>query len=87
MTRAEAAKLGGRARAAALTPERRSEIARLGFDALVSKRFGGVRRKAVAHLQQNRGLPAGVPSATPEEGRQRLHDLWHKLNGPADPSF
>ena len=44
------ARLGGLARAAALTPERRSEIARLGFAALTAQRFGGRRRKCAAWL-------------------------------------
>lgn len=35
------AAVGGRARAVALSPERRREIARAGWRALVAKRFGG----------------------------------------------
>ena len=50
MTRKEAARLGGLARAARLTPARRREIAAMGFQALVDKRFGGDRRAAVAWL-------------------------------------
>ena len=50
MTRSEAARLGGIARAVRLTPKRRSEIARLGFLALVEKRFAGNRRAAVEWL-------------------------------------
>jgi hypothetical protein len=44
------APLGGRARAARLTPERRQEIARQGFQALVRRKFGGDRGAAVEHL-------------------------------------
>ncbi len=44
------ASLGGKARAARLSPERRREIARQGFQALVRRRFGGDRGAAIAHL-------------------------------------
>jgi hypothetical protein len=47
MTRKDAARLGGLARARALSPDRRSAIAALGFAALVEKRFGGDRRAAI----------------------------------------
>jgi hypothetical protein len=50
MTRSEAARLGGLARARALSPARRSAIAALGFAALVEKRFGGDRAAAIAWL-------------------------------------
>jgi hypothetical protein len=50
MTRKEAARLGGLARARALSPARRSAIAARGFAALVEKRFGGDRRAAVTWL-------------------------------------
>ena len=50
MTRKEAARLGGLARAARLTPARRREIAAMGFQALVDKRFGGDRRAAIDWL-------------------------------------
>jgi hypothetical protein len=50
MTRTEAARLGGRARAARLAPARRREIAAMGFRALVEKRFGGDRRAAINWL-------------------------------------
>lgn len=41
---------GGLARADALAPNRRREIAAQGFDALVTKRFGGDRAAALAYL-------------------------------------
>ena len=50
MTRTEVARLGGLARAARLTPARRREIARMGFAALVVKRFAGDRRTAINWL-------------------------------------
>jgi len=50
MTRKDAARLGGLARARALSPARRSTIAALGFAALVEKRFGGDRRAAIDWL-------------------------------------
>jgi hypothetical protein len=50
MTRKEAARLGGLARAARLSPARRRAIARMGFAALVEKRFGGDRRAAINWL-------------------------------------
>jgi len=50
MTRRDAARLGGLARAARLSPARRREIAAMGFQALVDKRFGGDRRAAIAWL-------------------------------------
>jgi hypothetical protein len=56
-TRSEAARLGGLARTTRLTPERRSEIARLGFQAWVEKRFGGDRRAAIDWLTRT-GLAA-----------------------------
>ena len=50
MTRKEAARLGGRARAARLAPARRRAIAAMGFQALVQKRFAGDRRAAIKWL-------------------------------------
>ena len=50
MTRRDAARLGGLARAARLSPARRREIAAMGFQALVDKRFGGDRRAAINWL-------------------------------------
>lgn len=50
MERSERARKGGLARAARLAPERRSEIARMGWLALVERRFGGDRSAAVAWL-------------------------------------
>ena len=44
------APLGGRARAAKLTPERRRAIAQMGFAALVNRRFGGDRQAALDWL-------------------------------------
>lgn len=41
---------GGQARADALTPDRRREIAAQGFAALVTKRFRGDRAAALAYL-------------------------------------
>ena len=41
---------GGLARAAALTPERRSAIARAGWLALVDRRFAGDAQRAAAWL-------------------------------------
>jgi len=41
---------GGQARADALTPDRRREIAAQGFAALVTRRFGGDRAAALAYL-------------------------------------
>jgi hypothetical protein len=41
---------GGRARAETLTPERRREIAKVGFAALAEQMFYGRRRKAAAWL-------------------------------------
>ena len=57
MTRRDAARLGGLARAARLSPERRREIARMGFQALVEKRFGGDRAAAIDWITQ-KGLAA-----------------------------
>jgi hypothetical protein len=37
----QVARVGGRVRAARLTPDRRREIARAGWDALVKQRFDG----------------------------------------------
>jgi hypothetical protein len=50
MTRRDAARLGGLARAARLSPTRRREIAAMGFQALVDQRFGGDRRAAIDWL-------------------------------------
>jgi general stress protein YciG len=41
---------GGKARARTLSPERRSEIAKKGFQAMVDKHYGGDRSKATAML-------------------------------------
>ncbi|MBV8231773.1 MAG: hypothetical protein JO329_17455 [Planctomycetaceae bacterium] len=50
MTRRDAARLGGLARAARLSPTRRRAIARMGFAALVAKRFAGDRHAAIKWL-------------------------------------
>jgi hypothetical protein len=50
MTRSQAARLGGLARAARLAPARRRAIAAMGFQALVDQRFGGDRRAALDWL-------------------------------------
>ena len=55
---------GGRARARRLTPERRREIAALGFAALVEKRFGGDREAAKRYL----GLLGAWASDAPYRG-------------------
>jgi hypothetical protein len=60
MTRSEAARLGGLARAARLTPERRVEIAKQGFRAMVAARFQGDRKKAIEWLTA-KGLAALDP--------------------------
>ena len=57
MTRRDAARLGGLARAARLSPERRRAIARMGFAALVEKRFAGDRAAAIDWLTR-KGLAA-----------------------------
>ena len=44
------ASLGGKARAAKLTPSERRQIAKNGFQALARQRFNGKRRKAAAWL-------------------------------------
>jgi hypothetical protein len=44
------ASLGGKARAAKLTPERRKEIARQGFAAMVARHFGGDKAAAIEWL-------------------------------------
>ena len=68
MTRTEAARLGGLARAARLAPARRRAIAAMGFQALVQKRFGGDRRAAIKWLiaaglaAQDRGLSDSLRS-------------------------
>ena len=60
MTRKEAAALGGLARARALSPERRKEIAAMGFAALVERRFAGDRARAIEWLTA-KGLAALDP--------------------------
>lgn len=79
MDRKESARLGGLARAAKLSPERRSEIARMGFDALVAKRYGGVRRKAARWLAERGLLALDLPMTTEE-----LHELARRLNVDPD---
>ena len=69
MTRTEAARLGGLARAARLSPERRRAIAAMGFQALVEKRFGGNRRAAIEWL-----VAAG-PAAQDDQLRRSLRSL------------
>lgn len=53
--------LGGQARAAALPPERRREIARAGWWALVTQRFGGDRERAARWLGQLGAWAADAP--------------------------
>jgi hypothetical protein len=69
MTRSQAARLGGLARAARLAPARRREIARMGFAALVGKRFAGDRRAAIAWL-----VAAGL-AAQDDQLRRSLRSL------------
>ena len=69
MTRKEAARLGGLARAARLSPARRREIAARGFQALVEKRFGGDRRAAIEWL-----VAAGL-AAQDRQLREALRSL------------
>src|SRR5512135_543574 len=69
MTRSEAARLGGRARAARLAPERRRAIAAMGFQALVDQRFGGDRRAAIEWL-----VAAGL-AAQDRQLREALRSL------------
>ena len=69
MTRKDAARLGGLARARALSPARRSAIAALGFAALVEKRFGGDRRAAIEWL-----VAAGL-AAQDRQLREALRSL------------
>lgn len=63
---------GGRARAEKLTPERRREIAKMGFAALVEKRFGGDRLAARLYL----GLLGAWASDAP------YRDLFPKFPHP-----
>ena len=64
MTRTEAVlRLRGIARAAKLTPARRREIAKRGFQALVAKRFGEDRRRAIDWLVAKR--PGRVDADSP----------------------
>ena len=69
MTRKEAARLGGLARAARLAPARRREIAAMGFQALVDQRFAGDRRAAIAWL-----VAAGL-AAQDDQLRRALRSL------------
>ncbi len=69
MTRSDAARLGGLARAARLAPARRREIARMGFAALVEKRFAGDRRAAIEWL-----VAAGL-AAQDRQLREALRSL------------
>ena len=57
VTRSEAARWGCLARATRLSPERRREIAAMGFQALVDQRFAGDRRAAIDWLTR-KGLAA-----------------------------
>ena len=83
MDRWEISPLGGLARAASLTPERRIEIARRGFEALTKKRFGGVRRKAVEHLKRTGAIgPAPAsPNQNPPDAEARLRRLHEQITG------
>jgi hypothetical protein len=69
MTRRDAARLGGLARAARLSPERRRAIAAMGFQALVEKRFGGDRAAAIEWL-----VAAGL-AAQDRQLREALRSL------------
>jgi general stress protein YciG len=77
--RREIARMGGLARARALSPERRSEIARMGYEALVAKRFGGNRKATVKHLEAGGKIEPTRP-ATAEE----LHELHRRLMGATE---
>ena len=52
---------GGRARAAALTPERRRQIARAGWLALVAKRFDGDASEAARYIGKVGAWAADAP--------------------------
>lgn len=71
MTRAEAAKLGGKARAEKLSQARRKEIAAMGFAAMVKKHCGN-RRKAGVQWLNEKGKIAKERAMTVEELRS-LH--------------
>ena len=60
MTRGDAARLGGLARARALSAARRSEIARMGWLAMVKQHFGGDASAATRWLTA-KGLAALDP--------------------------
>jgi hypothetical protein len=81
------APLGGRARAAQLTPARRREIARQGFQAMVDRHFGGDRVAALAWLTakgltaQDRWIAEGLAS----RGGPLLHRLADDP-GPRPPA-
>ena len=53
---------GGRARAAALTPERRRQIARAGWLALVDKRFDGNASEAARYIGKVGAWATDAPS-------------------------
>lgn len=75
MDRREIARLGGLARARALSPERRREIAIMGFEALVKQRFGGDRQAAIAWF-----VAAGLAA---QDAGQR--GMWHRVFHPPGP--
>jgi hypothetical protein len=67
------ASAGGKARAAKLTPERRREIAALGFAAMTHKKFRGVRQKGVRYLKDKGAIPQDRPGTA--EDLRALHRL------------
>lgn len=62
---------GGKARAAKLSPERRREIAAMGFAAMVRTKFRGVRKKGVRYLKDRGAIPQDQPGTT--EDLRALH--------------
>ena len=86
MTRTEAARLRGIARAAKLTPARRREIAKRGFQALVAKRFGEDRRRAIDWLVAKRaGRARRRLPASPAEVLRPRTDATGRTRRPGRP--
>jgi len=73
----EFARKGARARAAKLTPERRSEIARQAVMTRWAKRKGFSERSEDAQPEAEESRPRRRPAVDPEESeRARIRALW-----------
>ncbi len=81
------ASAGGKARARALTPQRRSEIAALGFQAMADKWFDGDRERAKKWLTDMGKWVQDEPARTQHYWYQFPHPGPHPAHQEPAPQY